>query len=43
MELLDSNDGGMMECDVQDDYLLGEELMDIEDEVQVGAGSSNAT
>ncbi|KAF8104273.1 hypothetical protein N665_0175s0002 [Sinapis alba] len=44
MELLDSNDGGMMECDVQEDDLLGEELMDIEDKAQssVVAGSSNA-
>ncbi|KAF8087296.1 hypothetical protein N665_0592s0008 [Sinapis alba] len=44
MELLDSNGGGIMECDVQEDDLLGEELMDIEDKVQssVVAGSSNA-
>ncbi|KAF8080166.1 hypothetical protein N665_0970s0002 [Sinapis alba] len=43
MELLDSNDGGMIECDVQEDDLLGEELMDIEDKAQysVVAGSSN--
>lgn len=31
MELLEQNDGGMMDYDVRDDDLLGDELIDMED------------
>lgn len=34
MELLDENDGGMMEYDVQDDDLLADDLMDMEEQAR---------
>ena len=40
MELLEPIDDAAMECDVQEDDLLGEELMDVEEKAQLGAGSS---
>ncbi|KAF3605545.1 hypothetical protein DY000_02049309 [Brassica cretica] len=45
MELLESNDDKAMECDVQGDDLLGEELMEIEGQDQsiVVAGPSDIT
>ena len=34
MELLDTGNGGMMDCDAQDDDLLTDDLMDMEEQVQ---------
>lgn len=37
MEIVDQNAGGMMDCEVHDDDLLGEELMELEDRDQPGS------
>ncbi|KAG2312310.1 hypothetical protein Bca52824_023867 [Brassica carinata] len=40
MEIVEQYDGGMMECDVQDDDLLGEDLMTMEEVKQPVSGPS---